>query len=267
MGSIVIFLTTFVASLKPPTMKLDMIFFNTSKSVNEEISNFANSFSNQKLNLKFTSTLQELQTVYDKKNFNILLLDTTKEYLDVLTFLNETSFTISKIIILAENKQQIFDFLKYDFFDFIVLPLQGSDLICSINRCINRINDEVSFFQLKIAETKYQKFIPINSTKKIELIKLDDIVCFEADGRYTLIYLNNGVSKMASKNLGEFQKLLDPDIFCRIHHKFIINMNNLVNIIKADGFYCEMTNNKNIPVSKRKLEDLNSALNIGKHLL
>jgi hypothetical protein len=43
-------------------------------------------------------------------------------------------------------------------------------------------------------------------------------------------------------------------------------LNNLANIIKSDGYYCEMKNNKNIPVSKRKLDDLNAALNIGKHL-
>jgi len=248
-------------------MKLDMIFFNTSKPINEDISNFANSFSNQKINLKFTTTLDELQLVYDKKNFNILLLDATVDFLSVSTFINDTSFVCSKIIILSENRQHVFDFLKYDIFDFIIMPAATADVVCSVNRSINKITDEIAFHQLKIAEAKYQKFIPINSTKKIELIKLDDIICLEADGRYTLIYLNNGVSKMASKNLGEFQKLLDPDIFCRIHHKFIINMNNLVNIIKSDGFYCEMTNNKNIPVSKRKLEDLNSALNIGKHLI
>jgi hypothetical protein len=44
-------------------------------------------------------------------------------------------------------------------------------------------------------------------------------------------------------------------------------MDNLVNIIKSDGYYCEMTNNKNIPVSKRKLEDLNAVLNIGKQFV
>lgn len=43
-------------------------------------------------------------------------------------------------------------------------------------------------------------------------------------------------------------------------------MNNLSNIVKSDGYYCEMTNNRNIPVSKRKLENLNSLLNLGKAL-
>lgn len=247
-------------------MKLDIIFFKTEKLINDEIINFTNSFSNHTLNLKFANSLKELNNVYDTKKINILLLDTSTDYLDVMCFLNDTQIIVSKIIILSKVKEQIFDFLKYNIFNFLILPSSISDILSCLNKCINKINDEINLHELKIAETKFQKFIPINSTKKIELIRLDEIICFEADGRYTLIYLNNGVSKMASKNLGEFQKLLDPDIFCRIHHKFIINLNNLSNIIKSDGYYCEMKNNKNIPVSKRKLDDLNAALNIGKHL-
>lgn len=247
-------------------MKLDIIFYKTEKLINDEIINFTNSFSNHTLNLKFTNSLKELNDAHDVKKINILLLDTSTDYLDVISFLNDTQIILSKVIILSKDKEQIFDFLKYNIFNFLILPTSITDILSCLNKCINKINDEINLHQLKIAETKFQKFIPINSTKKVELIKLEDIICFEADGRYTLIYLNNGVSKMASKNLGEFQKLLDPDIFCRIHHKFIINLNNLANIIKSDGYYCEMKNNKTIPVSKRKLDDLNSALNIGKHL-
>jgi two-component system LytT family response regulator len=247
-------------------MKLDIISYKTQKLISDEIVNFSNSFSNQTLNLKFTNSLKELNSAYDIKKINILLLDTSFDYDDVVSFLDNNRTILSKIIILSKDKLQIYNLVKYNIFDFLLLPTSISAILSSLNRCINIINDEINLHQLKIAETKFQKFIPINSTKKIELIKLEEIICFEADGRYTLIYLNNGVSKMASKNLGEFQKLLDPDIFCRIHHKFIINLNNLTNIIKSDGYYCEMKNNKNIPVSKRKLDDLNAALNIGKHL-
>jgi len=247
-------------------MNIDIIFYKTDRSLNEAIINFTNSFSKHTINLKFTYSFEELNSVYDEKKNNIILFNTSFDYENVVGFLYSTPKVLSKIIILSKDKEQIFDLIKYNIFDFLTLPASISDILSSLNKCINLINDEFNLHQLKIAETKFYKFIPVNSIKKIELIKIEDIICFEADGRYTLIYLNNGISKMASKNLGEFQKLLDPDVFCRIHHKFIINLNNLVNIIKSDGYYCEMKNNKNIPVSKRKLEDLNLALNIGKHL-
>lgn len=247
-------------------MKINLLFYKVESVLKDDITLFTDSYSGNKLNLITANTLLELNHFCSIENHNILLLDVTNDCESIIEFLSEAKIILSKIIVFSNFKEQIFDFVKFGIFDFLILPKKSSEFLSCINKCISKMVEENSLHQLKIAETKFQKFIPINSTKKIELIKLDDIICFEADGRYTLIYLNNGVSKMASKNLGEFQKLLDPDVFCRIHHKFIINMNNLVNIIKSDGFYCEMSNGKNIPVSKRKLEDLNSALNIGKQL-
>lgn len=248
-------------------MKINIILYRNESKIKQEVINFSNSFSNYKLNVLPVESIEELKSIYTKENYDLLIFDASNEIENIFHFLNESNIALSKIIILSSNKDYIWNFVKYSIFDFLLLPIETGDLLSCINRCIIRIVTENNIHQLRIAETRFQKFIPINSTKKIELIKLDEIVYFEADGRYTVIYLTNGVSKMASKNLGEFQKLLDPDIFCRIHHKFIINMNHLINIIKADGFYCEMSNNKNIPVSKRKLEDLNTALNIGKHLI
>lgn len=247
-------------------MKINILIYKTENQIREDIRSFVSSYSNYKLSLAMVDSLEELENLYKKEQFEILILDVSFDKDNISKFLNEANIIFSKIIILSSNENHIFDFVKNSIFDFLVLPLKTTNLLACVNKCINKLVDENNFYQLRIAETKFQKFIPINSTKKIELIKLEDIIYFEADGRYTVIYLTNGVSKMASKNLGEFQKLLDPDIFCRIHHKFIINMNKLLNIVKGDGFYCEMVNNRTIPVSKRKLEDLNLVLNIGKHL-
>jgi len=43
-----------------------------------------------------------------------------------------------------------------------------------------------------------------------------------------------------------------------------LNLKKLININKVDGLFCEMENGKIIPVSKRKFENLNSILNLGK---
>ncbi|MBY0486485.1 MAG: LytTR family transcriptional regulator [Flavobacteriaceae bacterium] len=247
-------------------MKINLLFYKVEDKITNEIKNFSSSFSNCHLTMQTADSLKELHEIYNEGKCDILFLNISSNVDLILNFLCENNLILTKVIIYSNNKNHVFDFVKCDIFDFIEDQVATSILLTCINKCVNKIMAENNLFQLRIAEAKFQKFIPINSTKKIELIKLEDIIYLEADGRYTVIYLTNGVSKMASKNLGEFQKLLDPDIFCRIHHKFIINMNNLLNIVKSDGFYCEMTNNKNVPVSKRKLDDLSSALNIGKHL-
>jgi hypothetical protein len=65
-----------------------------------------------------------------------------------------------------------------------------------------------------------------------------------------------------SKNIGEYDKILAPKYFFRIHKKYLINLNYIVNINNADGSNCELVGNLSLPVAKRRKEDLVSFLNI-----
>ncbi|AWG23033.1 hypothetical protein FFWV33_16620 [Flavobacterium faecale] len=245
---------------------INLLYFRIGPHLREQIENFAVSSSSEKINFQTTDDVDEFKTLYEKNFFDIIIIDPSQNKDEIIELLKKTALTNSKLIIFSSTKIDAFEFINFNVFGFLPYPLDAVLVLTIINRCINKIAGENEVHQVQLAEKKFQKFVSINSVQKIELIKIDDISHFEADGRYTIVYLNNGMSKMASKNLGEFQKLLNPDVFCRIHHKFIINMNNLLTILKSDGYYCEMTNNKNIPVSKRKLENLNSILNLGKTL-
>ncbi|MCW2120268.1 LytR/AlgR family response regulator transcription factor [Flavobacterium sp. 7A] len=246
---------------------INLLYFRIEPHLREQIENFAASSSSQKINFQTTDDIEEFKVLYAKNYFEIIIIDPSQNKVEIIDLLKKVVLTNSKLIVFSSAKIDAFEFINFNVFGFLPYPLDAVLVLTIINRCINKITGENEALQLKVAEKKFQNFISINSVQKIELIKTEDISHFEADGRYTNVYLTNGVSKMASKNLGEFQKLLNPDIFCRIHHKFIINMNNVLNILKSDGYYCEMTNNKNIPVSKRKLENLNSILNLGKTLI
>lgn len=243
---------------------INILYFRIEPSLIEQIEIFANSSSVQKINYQVSCDLEELKNLFSKNCFDIVVINPGHDKDEIIHLLKNTSNPLLKVIILSPTKNDAFDFINFNIFGFLSYPLDPISVLTLFNRCLNKISVEQDANQLKFSKEKFQQFVSINSTKKIELIKIKDINYFEADGRYTIVYLNNGVSKMATKNLGEFQKLLDPEVYCRIHHKFIINMNNLLNIVKSDGYYCEMINNKNIPVSKRKLEDLNSILNLGK---
>lgn len=243
---------------------IHILYFKIEQSLTEQIKSFAINSSLKKINSQVTTEIEELKILYSKNHFDIIIINPIAHKSEIIELLQNTPITLSKLIIVSPNKEDAYEFIHFNIFGFLTSPLNPVNVLTLINRCFTMISLENDNHQLKSAEMKFQKFVSINSIKKIELVKINDISYLEADGRYTVVYLTNGVSKMASKNIGEFQKLLDPDIFCRIHHKFIINMDNLININKGDGYYCEMTNNKNIPVSKRKLDNLNSILNLGK---
>ncbi|WP_438966778.1 LytR/AlgR family response regulator transcription factor [Flavobacterium sp.] len=247
-------------------MKINIASYQHNKNIEIQINEFICSSSHEVIFFS-VNNFDDLKNIDNNKIIDIIIFEDYNNKIDIINFLREANQSLAKIIILSPNENDVFEYLKYNIFDYILISTDLNILLARINRAINKIHLERNFYSQKIVEEKFQKFIPVSSIKKIELVKVEDIVYFEADGRYTKLFLTNGVSKMASKNLGEFQSLIDPSIFCRIHHKFIINMNKLTNIIKADGYYCEMINNKNIPVSKRRIIDLNAFLNIGKNSL
>ena len=116
--------------------------------------------------------------------------------------------------------------------------------------------------ELKKAFLQKRFLSNIPSTKKIDFIKIDDILYFESDGRYTIIRLMDQTTFFVSKNIGEYDKILAPNYFFRIHKKYLINLKYIININNSDGSNCELVGNLKLPVAKRRKEDLVSFLNI-----
>lgn len=98
--------------------------------------------------------------------------------------------------------------------------------------------------------------IAIPSIDKIDFFKFDEIIYLKSDGRYTNFYLKNGKNVLATRNIGEYEKLFSENIFFRIHHSYIVNLAYVEKITKETGYYCEMVNSHNIPIAKRKQDQL-----------
>jgi two-component system LytT family response regulator len=244
-------------------MNLSILIIEDDFELTKKLNSFLTSQFYEVATLDHSPSISEAFPKYMETFHELVIINISKDAENSFVFLEKIINFKSHVIIICDDDRYALQCYKYNVLDYLISPVMIGDLSSSIIKCVNFI-DKCNSFNNTSSDKIYQKFIPITSTKKIELIKMEEIVHFEADGRYTMVHLSNGISKMASKNLGEFQKLLDPNIFCRIHHKYIINLDKLSNINKSDGFYCEMTNSKMIPVSKRKLDYLNRLLNVGK---
>ncbi len=146
---------------------------------------------------------------------------------------------------------------------YLVKPINPSDFILAIEKAVKKIESKI-IYEESDSETNenYLEYIAIPSSNKIDIIHPEDIVYVEADGRYTIFHLTNGNHKIASRNLGEYEKQLNPKSFFRIHHSYIVNLNMVVNINKSAGNYCELLNSKALPIAKRRQEKLHRFLKI-----
>lgn len=83
-------------------------------------------------------------------------------------------------------------------------------------------------------------------------MNLDHIVHCEARDNYTVFHLDNGETVMTLKNLGHFEDLLPKDRFFRIHKRHIVNMDHVFRVHRMEGAYCQLSNKKNLSISRRR---------------
>ncbi|MBW7840655.1 MAG: LytTR family transcriptional regulator, partial [Chitinophagaceae bacterium] len=61
--------------------------------------------------------------------------------------------------------------------------------------------------------------------------------------------------------LKEFDELLTPYSFFRVHHSYLINLNHLKKYIKGDGGQVVLSNGDTLDVSRRRKDEFIKALN------
>ncbi|WP_340202066.1 LytR/AlgR family response regulator transcription factor [Ascidiimonas sp. W6] len=169
-----------------------------------------------------------------------------------------------EIIVTSSHREYAIEAFKHLATDYILKPLKAEDLMLALKKAKRNIELR------KLASSKNElpennaplKFLAIPSMEDVEIISIDQLVYLESDGRYTVFHLKDKTSKIASKNLGEYEKLLNNNNFFRIHHSLLVNMDFAMNIHKKDGNYLKMTTQKYLPISKRRINSLYRFLNL-----
>jgi two-component system LytT family response regulator len=88
----------------------------------------------------------------------------------------------------------------------------------------------------------------------ISFVEVDQIVSLQADSNYTIIHLNSMQKMVISKTLKDFEELLNPEQFARIHKSYIVNLRYLKEYSTTDGGIVKMTDGNQWSISRRQVE-------------
>ena len=146
--------------------------------------------------------------------------------------------------------------------DYLLKPVEGIALQDAVSRAIEKIH-------VRKTPAQYTQLLEQTGNPKIKLeklavptlegllfIKLENIIRCESDNNYTKIFLADKEMILASKTLGDFEDLLKPDGFIRIHNSHLINVKRLKKYIKGEGGQVVMDDGTTLDVSRRKKADL-----------
>jgi two-component system, LytTR family, response regulator len=105
-----------------------------------------------------------------------------------------------------------------------------------------------------------QDRITVPTAEGFHVLSPADIVRCESDGNYTRFHMENGEKILASRTLKEFDVLLEPHGFMRVHLSHLVNMAQVKMYLHREGGTLVLTNAQEIPVSHRRRNDVLEAL-------
>lgn len=99
--------------------------------------------------------------------------------------------------------------------------------------------------------------IGIPVVKGSKFIQVANILYCEADSNYSFVQLKENNQRITpTKTLLQFENLLNEHGFCRIHDKFLINLNEIKEYMKGgEGGVVTLSNGKEIDVSRRRKDN------------
>lgn len=192
---------------------------------------------------------------------DIIFLDVEMAGLSGFDFLEQYPDRDFEVIITTAHDQYAVQALRQSVVDFLLKPISIQEL----NDAISRLREKLKAKHKTIKEpttklnAQFDK-IPVPSMRGIVFIPLKEILYLQSDGNYTSICLENKPKMVSSRNLGEYETLLENLHFFRIHHSTIVNLAHIREYLRGDGGSVILSDGTELDVSKRRKKEFLEAI-------
>lgn len=198
----------------------------------------------------------------EKHKPDLVLLDIEMPGMNGFEMLEQVNNLNFAIIFTTSFDQYAIKAIRFSALDYLLKPVDHNELC----EAINKVKDKKELpaleqFQILLNqvirhEQKLQK-IAIPTLDGFELLPADQIISCEADDNYTYFYTKNNKKVVACRTLKEIEEQLQSfKFFLRVHHSYIVNLNEVTRYVRGDGGYLVMSDNSNINVSRSRKESL-----------
>ncbi len=182
--------------------------------------------------------------------------------------LEATRDILYDVIFTTAYNQYAVKAIRFSALDYLLKPIDTDELTQAIVRFKAKHLSEsrqqqidTLFNNLRNITHPYNR-ISVATTEGVIFINTQDILYCEATGSYTTLFLKNSDRLVTSRALKDFEELLQEHSFFRIHHSYLINLNEIKRYLKGEGGTVLMSSGAEIPVSKRKKEEFLKKLHL-----
>jgi two-component system LytT family response regulator len=153
---------------------------------------------------------------------------------------------------------------RFSAIDYLLKPIDSEELYNALEKVKNNLANnqlQLKFNTLleNIGQTEKKKII-LKEIDVHHVVGVDQVLWCSAEGSYTRVFMKTGKYVIVSKNLKEFETLLLPYHFFRIHRSHLVNVNKIKRFEKSEGGMVHLEGGHQLPVSFRKKDKLSQIL-------
>jgi len=176
----------------------------------------------------------------------------------MLEHLNQIDFNL---IITTSYDRYALKAFSFSAIDYLLKPIDRNDLIKAVEKSLTKpvvqLRRQLEILLEKIGTTAAAPSrIAISTMDSLEMINLDQIISCTSESNYTLIKLKNNKTFTVSKTLKEVEEMLPMHNFLRVHHSYLVNLNEISRYVKGDGGYLIMADGSKVEVSRTRKESV-----------
>lgn len=177
---------------------------------------------------------------------------------EMLELIPEINF---KLIFTTAYDQFAARAFRFSAVDYLLKPIDANELQQAVVKVEQAIldkqgNSHISNLLRNAKTPVNEQKIAIPTREGFEFIAIDNVLYCKASGSYTEIVLRSQRTILLSRSLGETEQLLPTEIFDRIHHSYLVNIQHVKQLVKSSGTFVVMENGDELSVSKSKKEQL-----------
>ena len=209
----------------------------------------------------FCASAQEAREAIVKHKPNLLFLDIKMPQENGFELLDSLEHINFEVIFTTAFDEYGVRAVKASALDYLLKPIKIAELIKAVQKAwtvIGRKYDNARMEHLiqNLKEENPNKTIALSLTDSIEFVEIKSILRCESDDNYTTFHLKNNQKHLVSKTLKEFDELLSPSGFLRVHQSHLINLSEVKSFVKKEGGYILMKDNSQIPISRQRRESV-----------
>jgi two-component system, LytTR family, response regulator len=210
----------------------------------------------------------EAQALLRTASPDIVFLDIQMPGQDGFALLDHFPGATFEVIFVTAFDNYALKAIRYCALDYLVKPVNIEALQKAVQRAEEKMNMKNTRIQIETLLANLQKpaalqKLALPSKGGLVFITVSDIQRLESSKGYTYFYLRNGQKLLSSRNMKEYEDLLPTDIFFRVHHAHLVNLDCIKKYHRGRGGYLEMEDGASVEVAARRKDAFLQRLHAG----